>query len=646
METGLSGDVGLSQEANGAGQDTFNMAFYGGHWAFYSEKEFDEISIMAFLAIEDGESLFITGKAGTGKTTLLEKFVEINDNRPVSLKKNITVVAPTGVAAENAKGMTIHHFFSLPPLTYLPEYDNHTERYNLSEQMQEFVRNLDTLIIDEISMVRCDLLDAVDDILRHYRENNKPFGGVQLLMFGDLYQLSPVAESDDEELLVNCYDLCDQYYFFCSHALQKLRYRIIELQKIYRQGDPVFKDLLNRVRVGDVCVNDLKELRKRYGQKTDADADSDVLTLTVYNKNAYAINMSMYSKLCGKEYTYDARKSGKWIDVPADDCLKLKVGARVMFLRNSSSGEYKNGTMGKVDALYDDYIDVLTDGGKLVHVSKAKWERYEYKLDKKNKVLQRNVSATFEQFPLKLAWAVSIHKSQGLTFDNVVIDACDAFASGQVYVALSRCRTLEGIRLCSQIHLQDIIIDPVIGEYLKCVNNVGWVCLPSKFEFAQFENKPLVLNVKKDTFLYGVRKHYPYRHSIDNRNKEKLLVFVDGKLCINKTFSKVEREWSFTDVNDGDFPFVLRQYKKVIFRCEGLKQQVDVEMQDRIRVYVNRNNVWAFEFRIKNVGVPKPLEPESKLTAPMTPSSPSLEAPPDAPPTLPVPRNKDHDGRR
>ena len=609
--------------------------------AFYSEKEFDEISIMAFLAIEDGESLFITGKAGTGKTTLLDKIVKFNDNKPVSQRKNMVVLAPTGVAAVNAKGMTIHRFFGLTPLTYLPKFKNNSKRYNLDTQMQEVVRNLDILIIDEISMVRCDLLDAVDDILRYYRDDDKPFGGVQLVMFGDLYQLPPVTESDDEELLSICYNLSDQYYFFCSKALKKLHYRIIELEKIYRQDDPVFKGLLNRVRIGDVTLNDLQMLKSRYSEEIKLDVDSRVLTLTAYNRTAYGINQSMYSKLNGEEHKpYYANIDGTWRGkrYPADRELKLKVGARVMFLRNSSTGEYVNGTMGKVDALYDDCIDVSTDDGKLVRVCRTEWEQCEYKLDKKNKIVQRVVTATFKQFPLKLAWAVSIHKSQGLTFDNVVIDASKAFASGQVYVALSRCRTLKGIRLRSMLHLQDIIIDPVIGEYLKCVNDEGWVKLPAKFESVKYEKEPLVLDYV-DAYQFNAIKNGStsfYSQSVYPKEKEKIFLYENYRPKANKVFAGLNKVWKYTDMNGGDFPFILRQYKKAILKCG--KEQLECEIQGGIRVKKIRNkynkDVWGIKFRVKNVSSLKSLESESKSTAPM--ASPPIVPPVDIP-VPPVP---------
>ena len=485
----------------------------------------------AMKMVNEGENLFITGKAGTGKTTLLQEILKRNQN---GAKKNIVVLAPTGVAAENAGGMTMHHFLRIPMKPYLPDHTVLPTLYKLEPGIEEVVRNLDVLIIDEVSMVRCDQLDAIDMILKHYRNSRKPFGGVQLVMFGDLYQLSPVVKPEEWEEMKPYYKFV---YFFCSYVFKKMNYKVVELLHIYRQEDGYFKNLLNNIRVADVSKKDLDDLDRCFDPRFAPDVYDDVVTLMTHVKMTEDWNKSMFSKLSNKTYTYDATAHNWWGErMPAEYHLKLKVGSRVMFLRNTD--QYKNGTMGRVVYLDDYTIRVQKDsGGDPVDVQVAKWEQLEYTVDKATKTIYTEVSGTFKQFPLKLAWAVSIHKSQGLTFDEVAIDAAKSFTFGQVYVALSRCRTLQGIHLLSRIPYQKITADEVVTEYLKCIDNDGNVNLPEEFEPVKYESQPLVLYVRRGRFC-NIRdgELKTYKHCIEYENAEKLFLHKNGKPCINSVY--------------------------------------------------------------------------------------------------------------
>ena len=577
----------------------------------FEKEKMDEYMEEAFLLIENGENVFVTGAAGTGKSSFLERIVERNEFKPKEFKKIIAVVSPTGVAAENVHGMTIHHMFGLQPILYLPGHKIKPNLYNLSSQQEEFVTCLEILIIDEVSMVRCDLLDAVDDILRHYRKIDKPFGGVQVVMFGDLYQLEPVVEDDEWEKLSEYYN---QPYFFCSNVLKGVKWKVVELMKKYRQTDKQFMDLLDRVRLGNVTLNDLDLLRSRF----DPDFKPDVIKFTTHKKEVKKYNEDKLQELPGENKLYIAKlhKADEskrwWDDFPTDYYLNLKVGARVMFLRNTD--DYKNGTMGKIEDIYDDSVKVKIDNmEEPIIVERAKWSQYEYRIDKETKTIEAIETATFEQLPLKLAWAVTIHKSQGLTFDEVAIDVSKAFAYGQVYVALSRCRTLNGIHLTEPIYLQNILADTVVGEFLECKDDEGYVIIKDKYEGVQYEEQPLVLYVGKTTYDKIVaREKKDYSRFIKEENYDlakKLFKYNQGKLCVNDIFSDDDYDdWEHIDAPGGHFPFLLRQYKTVVFVCRKTKEEVEAEILGRINVeysdYGNDSDYgvcWKFNFRIGKI---------------------------------------------
>ena len=404
-------------------------------------------------------SIFLTGKAGTGKTTFLRTLKEKSSKRSI-------IVAPTGVAAINAGGMTIHSFFQLPLSPFVPEA-NFKNRFDYSKEKRKIIRTLDLLIIDEISMVRSDVLDAIDSILRRFREHEKPFGGVQLLMIGDLQQLTPVVTPEDEVILQRYYDTS---YFFGSKALRSISYVTIELTHVYRQQDEEFITLLNNIREGQVSDTDLKRLNERFNPNFEPEVGSDYIRLTTHNKMAESYNEVQLHNLPSKACTFIAEADGNFpeYNYPADFKLTLKRGAQVMFIRNDNNGRYYNGRIGHVTHIDNEKILVLCPGDdKEIEVQQETWENTKYSLNEKTKQIEAEVQGTFKQYPLRLAWAITIHKSQGLTFEHAIIDAQSSFAAGQVYVALSRCKTLEGLILASPISSSAIINDNQVMNYIS-----------------------------------------------------------------------------------------------------------------------------------------------------------------------------------
>ena len=393
--------------------------------------------------------IFLTGKAGTGKTTFLRRLKQ-------ECPKQMAVVAPTGVAAINAEGVTIHSLFQLPPQLFLPTPEARKQLFSemqMRAQKQRVLRNLELLVIDEVSMVRSDLLDTIDAVLRHIKHQpNHPFGGVQVLVIGDLFQLSPVAREEEWRMLQDYYS---GPYFFQAHVFQQLNPIYIELDHVFRQTNMDFVEILNQVRNNTLTSQSLQMLNSRYMPDFKSDADEHYIVLSTHNRKVDAINQREMDALGGKVYCYSATIKDTFPEsmFPMDEVLRLKLGARVMFTKNDSSAEkrYYNGKLGIVSHLTDKTITVTCEGEDPIDVHLETWENVRYVSEVGSEVVQPEVIGSFSHYPLRLAWAITIHKAQGLTFDHVVIDAADAFAAGQVYVALSRCRSLEGIVLLTPI---------------------------------------------------------------------------------------------------------------------------------------------------------------------------------------------------
>jgi PIF1-like helicase/Helix-turn-helix domain/HRDC domain len=406
------------------------------------------------------KNIFLTGKAGTGKTTFLHSIKKEGFKRMV-------VVAPTGVAAINAGGMTIHSFFQLPFGLHLPGNKREGNQRRFSRQKISLIRSLDLLVIDEISMVRADLLDSVDEVLRRYRDHSKPFGGAQLLMIGDLHQLPPVVKQDEWDLLRQHYQTP---YFFGSIALQKTAPVTIELKYIYRQSDSRFIELLNKVRNNQLDTAVLDTLNGRYRADFQPPEEDGYITLTSHNASAHDINAQKLASIEEPLHTFKAKIEGNFPAhaYPTEDTLEFKKSAQVMFVKNDLSPEkrYYNGKIGQITKVEEEVIYVkCPDQATDIEVSPLDWENVKYTLNEQTKEVKEETVGTFTQYPLKLAWAITIHKSQGLTFERAIIDAEAAFAHGQVYVALSRCKSFEGIVLRSKIAYSSVKTDSVVKTY-------------------------------------------------------------------------------------------------------------------------------------------------------------------------------------
>lgn len=408
-----------------------------------------------------GRSVFLTGKAGTGKTTFLRDVVS-------NSSKRVVVVAPTGIAAINAGGVTIHSFFQLPLHPFIPGAKIES-KFAFSKEKRSIIHTIDVLVIDEISMVRSDLLDAVDSVLRRFRDRTKPFGGVQLLMIGDLQQLTPVVTDEEADLLSRYYATP---YFFGSHALSKIDYVTIELRQIYRQQDEGFVSILNAVRSGRPSAEVIAALNERYIHDFSPEQEEGYIRLATHNSTANSYNEEQLNRLDGEIHRFDASISGTFPEYsyPTEVSLELKVGAQVMFVKNDPSCEkrYYNGKIGHVAEFLEDMILVKCPGDdELIAVERLEWENSRYVINEQTQEMETEVQGVFCQYPLKLAWAITIHKSQGLTFDKAIIDAAASFASGQVYVALSRCRTLEGIVLATPLRQSAVMTDLRVEDYIQ-----------------------------------------------------------------------------------------------------------------------------------------------------------------------------------
>lgn len=436
-------------------------------------------------------NVFLTGKAGTGKTTFLKGIVE-------TLFKRFVVLAPTGVAALNAQGVTIHSFFQLDFAPFIPNSTSEKDKKAIRKEKLNLIRSLDMIIIDEISMVRADVLDAVDKMLKNIRRNSQPFGGVQMLLIGDLRQLPPVAVDNEWDLLRSYYSTP---YFFSSYAWQQSNFVTIILEQVFRQTDKRFISILNSVRDNKISDDIVDALNERY--IPNFQNDEGYIRLCTHNYQSKQINDEKLYAIKNPVYRYEANIEGEFPEniFPNDRVLELKVGAQVMFIKNDygvgRKRMYHNGKLGRVIELTDDRIVVEDEDSQRIYVHKDMWKNYRYKLNK-DRSIEQSVIGTFEQYPIKTAWAITIHKSQGLTFDKAIIDSNKAFANGQVYVALSRCRSMEGIVLCSKFDPYSVMIDGKVSAF-----NANQREIKPDSDTLERDKKQYILDAMKELFDFS-----------------------------------------------------------------------------------------------------------------------------------------------
>ncbi len=449
----------------------------------------DNQLILDFIKFTN-QPIFLTGKAGTGKTTLLRKIKE-------TTQKNFAVVAPTAVAAINAGGVTIHSFFQMPFGPIIPVTgDQQFKEVKYNEEKTKLLKCLELLIIDEISMVRADMIDFIDQSLKKVKGSNMPFGGVQVLMIGDLYQLSPIAH--DAWHILKAYYLSP--YFFDSQILKSISLITFELKKVFRQSDPLFLDILNRIRENCLTPALLDKLNEHFDASLNEVWKDEYITLTTHNNLVTQINQDCLDKLDGELHAFTAKVMGDFPKdaYPVDEVLQLKVGAQVMFIKNDSSGkkQYYNGKAAKIVSIANDRVSVqFLDDAVHFEVEREEWQNLKYNLDQQENKIEEVNTGSFSQYPFKLAWAITIHKSQGLTFEKAIVDISSSFTHGQAYVALSRCKTLAGLILKSPVKMENIITDKrIIGFTAQAVSQI-----PTSESLAQYK-KEYAWNLIDDLF--------------------------------------------------------------------------------------------------------------------------------------------------
>lgn len=443
-----------------------------------------ELDVARFIVEKTDMSLFLTGKAGTGKTTFLREVVRYT-------KKKCIVLAPTGIAAVNAGAMTTHSFFQFGLGPFVQGVIEPKSDFRINKSKLELIRHLQLLIIDEVSMVRADLMDHIDVELRRIRRNSKPFGGVQLLMIGDLQQLPPIAHGGEDELLRQYYKTL---YFFSSSALKSMKYSCIELKNVYRQTDRHFIDILNHARDCTLTSQDISDLNARYIPGFSPKPEDGYIRLMTHNRQVDYVNAAEMEKLDSKPYTFVAAVTGTFPEesYPTADSLTLKKGAQVMFIKNDPERRFINGTLGEVKSIDKNSIAVrLAESGTVIDVEPMEWQNIRYQFDEESKEISSKQIGRFKQYPLKAAWAITVHKSQGLTFDKAIIDVHAAFSPGQAYVALSRCRTLDGLVLSSSVSASVFMRDNAVDAYMNYISRpVEELAFSSCYEYFEYEKKP------------------------------------------------------------------------------------------------------------------------------------------------------------
>ncbi|MDG1527687.1 MAG: helix-turn-helix domain-containing protein [Polaribacter sp.] len=540
-----------------------------------------ELEIALQFINKTDRNLFITGKAGTGKTTFLHKI------KNESLKRMV-IVAPTGVAAINAKGVTIHSFFQMPFGPILPNQIANTSnaQRKFSKTKIDIIKSLDLVIIDEISMVRADLLDGIDQVMRRYKNRNKVFGGAQVLMIGDLQQLSPVVKPNEWSLLQQYYNTV---YFFSSKAYQEANVVSIELKHIYRQKNEDFITILNEIRNDKLSEHSASVLNERYNPTFSPSKDDGYITLTTHNNRAHLINESELNKIKNRSYFFDAAISGKFNEnaFPNSEKLELKVGAQVMFIKNDSSQEKRffNGKIGIVTDISRENVTVqcANEIDEIV-TEKETWENINYSINEETKEIKEDITGSFSQIPLRLAWAITIHKSQGLTFEKAIIDAEASFAHGQTYVAMSRCTSLEGLVLKTPIKSSSIINDKTVSSFNERVEeNHPDETILNKSE-QQFQLNLIFELFDYQQFLYPTTRlidiYYKNKTSIKGEVIEQLQPIKDNGIVammkVANGFKKQLLQISESDILPENSSQIQERFTKGVdyFLSESIKNMV------------------------------------------------------------------------
>lgn len=577
----------------------------------------DPTSLCLKYIYETNQSVFLTGKAGTGKTTLLKRIIKESP-------KNTVVVAPTGIAALNAGGVTIHSIFHLPFGTFLPDFGQASsmgnniklenrislnKHLNYNRVKKNLLQELELLIIDEVSMLRADVLDAIDWSLRRTRNNNEAFGGVQVLFIGDLLQLPPVVKREEWPYLKPYYS---DIYFFNALVLKDNQPIYIELDKIYRQSDKTFIDILNELRNNRLTQQNLDILNSHFQEQPKLAGNENLITLTTHNQKADKMNAFELEKLESSPITYKAIVKGNFPEhiFPNELNLRLKAGAQVMFLKNDTSFEkrYYNGKIGIIQSLNEDEIQVfLPEDNKIISVEQYEWENVNYQLDTSTNEIREKVVGTFVQYPLKLAWAITIHKSQGLTFDKAILDVSDVFASGQAYVALSRLRSLDGLILKSRFQLEGIESDKTIvqfGANQPSINLLNDHLSRARIKYLELK---LITAFQWINLEEAWRRHLSTYKNISDRS-EKLKHGNWAELQFDKVKSLVDISGKFCNQLKGvflrepiDFNYIQERVEKAVLHFDRLLDELNYQVLKKRFELSNVKRMKEFQEDLENL---------------------------------------------
>ena len=610
-------------------------------------KSSEQAILAAKFINQTSKNIFLTGKAGTGKTTFLK-------NITLHTFKKTVVVAPTGIAAINAGGVTIHSFFQLPFGNFIPEKIDNIEfldfkindpfsiikNLQIRDKKRKLIRELELLIIDEVSMLRADLLDAIDLVLKHIRKKTYlPFGGVQVLFIGDLYQLPPVVKDREWNLLKRYYK---SMFFFDARILYQEKPLYIELDKVYRQANPVFIELLNNLRNNTINNEDVKLLNSHYKPDFEPSNADNIITITTHNYKADDMNARCLDQIMADEYKYKAIISNDFPEnlYPIEEELVLKVDAQIMFIKNDPSGEglFFNGKIGKISNLTIDEIEVILEDNDIpVKVERYIWENIRYQINEQTNEVEEKVIGTFSHYPIKLAWAITVHKSQGLTFDKAVIDLADSFATGQVYVALSRLRSLEGLTIKSKVNFKDLSLNDRVVDYGEIKNEQGDINNCLSIESINYIKDYIIESFSLDSVYRAIfehansyskeeekskkQKYYPWANQLEpdfkaimevadkfikqivfltqNRNENNINSLNDRVIAANNYFSPLIKSISDTILNQIETVINESRIKTYITELFELEQIV-YEQLKRIN-----KTVYFMDCIINNIGMDK-----------------------------------------